>query len=459
MGFPSWTTVAETGISYNITGLTPSTQYEAQIRSECSGGSNSAYSSLVNFLTLSDTVAPIISLNGDTSIDLFVGNTYNELGAIATDNIDGDLTPNIVIGGDVVDTNTLGTYIVTYNVSDAAGNPAVEVTRTVNITEFQYCDSFGDTQFQTGVTRVIFGTIDNADGSPKDVGYEDFTNISTNVAQGSTVDLSVQVDTDGNYTVHVFVWIDWNQDGDFDDSGEAYDLGQIQESAQNQGNTPLPILPILIPINAQLGSTRMRVSARYNTNPTPCFTNFDGEVEDYTVIVEEPGPDTEAPVITLNGNSVINIGLGTTYNELGATATDNEDGDLTSSIVIGGDTVDPNVLGTYVVTYNVSDAAGNPAVEVTRTVNVILATYCDSNGNNTDDEYINRVQLNTLDNNNSSVGTTSTGYSDFTSNPALITNLFAGNQYTITITPEWTSTVYDEGYAVWIDYNLSLIHI
>ena len=38
-----------------------------------------------------------------------------------TDNVDGDISANIVIGGDTVDTNTAGQYIVTYNVSDAAG--------------------------------------------------------------------------------------------------------------------------------------------------------------------------------------------------------------------------------------------------------------------------------------------------------------------------------------------------
>lgn len=83
-----------------------------------------------------------------------------------------------------------------------------------------------------------------------------------------------------------------------------------------------------------------------------------------------------------------------------------------------------------------------------------ILIYCDSSGNSTNDEYINRVQLNTLDNNGSGVGTTSTGYSDFTATSSLITNLFSGTQYTISITPEWTGQAYDEGYAVWIDYNM-----
>lgn len=76
--------------------------------------------------------------------------------------------------------------------------------------------------------------------------------------------------------------------------------------------------------------------------------------------------------------------------------------------------------------------------------------YCSSNGSSTAGEYINRVQLNTIDNNSSGPGTTSTGYSNFT---GISTNLTRGNTYTITITPYWTGTVYPEAYRVWIDYN------
>jgi len=71
--------------------------------------------------------------------------------------------------------------------------------------------------------------------------------------------------------------------------------------------------------------------------------------------------------------------------------------------------------------------------------------YCASNGNNVNDEYIQRVQIGSIDN---SSGASSGGYGDFTS---LSTNLSSSN--TITITPAWTGTIYPEAYAVWIDYN------
>ena len=47
---------------------------------------------------------------------------------------------------------------------------------------------------------------------------------------------------------------------------------------------------------------------------------------------------------------------------------DVEDGNLTAAIVVGGDTVNTSRAGTYVITYNVTDSAGNAAAQVTRTV-------------------------------------------------------------------------------------------
>ncbi len=81
-----------------------------------------------------------------------------------------------------------------------------------------------------------------------------------------------------------------------------------------------------------------------------------------------PTSDTTPPIVTLNGDAVINLNVGDTYTEQGATATDDVDGSV--SVVVTG-TVDTNIAGIYVVHYNADDVAGNHAVEVTRTVNVV----------------------------------------------------------------------------------------
>jgi hypothetical protein len=79
--------------------------------------------------------------------------------------------------------------------------------------------------------------------------------------------------------------------------------------------------------------------------------------------------DTTAPAISLVGDAIVNIEIGTAYSDAGATATDNKDGTVTSSITTVS-SVDANKVGAYTVTYNVTDAAGNAATQVTRNVNV-----------------------------------------------------------------------------------------
>jgi len=78
-----------------------------------------------------DTTAPVITLNGG-NVTLTVGDTYSDAGATANDNVDGDITANIQTSGSV-DTTTAGTYTITYAVSDAAGNAANTVSRTVTV--------------------------------------------------------------------------------------------------------------------------------------------------------------------------------------------------------------------------------------------------------------------------------------------------------------------------------------
>jgi hypothetical protein len=80
--------------------------------------------------------------------------------------------------------------------------------------------------------------------------------------------------------------------------------------------------------------------------------------------------DTTAPVITLVGDANVSHGLNTAWNDPGATATDSLDGNLSAQVSISG-TVDVNQTGANVLTYSVSDAAGNSATSLSRTVNVV----------------------------------------------------------------------------------------
>ncbi|WP_156492567.1 immunoglobulin-like domain-containing protein, partial [Oleiphilus sp. HI0080] len=81
---------------------------------------------------VADTTVPVITLTGDTNIDIALGDLFVDPGYSASDNIDGDLSSSVSPTGNV-DINTEGTYILSYDVSDTAGNSAVTQTRTVNV--------------------------------------------------------------------------------------------------------------------------------------------------------------------------------------------------------------------------------------------------------------------------------------------------------------------------------------
>ena len=80
-----------------------------------------------------DTVPPVITLLGDNPLEVDQRTTYTDPGATANDDRDGDISANILVGGDTVDTDTVGEYTVTYDVSDAADNTADTVTRIVRV--------------------------------------------------------------------------------------------------------------------------------------------------------------------------------------------------------------------------------------------------------------------------------------------------------------------------------------
>ena len=110
-----------------------------------------------------------------------------------------------------------------------------------------------------------------------------------------------------------------------------------------------------------------------------------GDTDSFVLKIREV--DTVSPVITLNGDPTVTLKVGIdTYTELGVTVTD-DDPAYTGTVTIGGDTVDPNTVGTYIVTYNApADPSGNPAAQVTRTINVVDTTDTDGDGVTDSDE-------------------------------------------------------------------------
>jgi hypothetical protein len=329
-----------------------------------------------------DNTPPVITLNGEATINLNVGDMFTDPGATATDNVDGDISGNIMVGGDMVDTNSPGTYVITYNVSDAAGNAAAEVTRTVIVSDSGMALFPIDFEDGSSLTGAFDG---GANGANADNPDQSGINTSLKVYQFNKVEgsawysgafniFSQDIDPSQGNNFKLKIW-----------SPKANINVRFQlEKEGNQG--PIPTYSI----DRMVTTANTWVELEYDFSDTPInladgydkiviFPDFDDsnqvpvspEAIYYIDDIDQDfggGGDMVAPVITLIGESTINLNVGDMFTDPGAMAMDNVDGDISGNIMVGGDMVDTNTPGTYVITYNVSDAAGNAAAEVTRTV-------------------------------------------------------------------------------------------
>ena len=236
-----------------------------------------------------DTEAPTTPTN--LSASNTTGSTTDLSWTASTDNV-AVVGYDVYQDGNLVGTASGTTYTATglspltsydfYVVAkDGAGNASGNSnTVTVVTTEAQieYCDSASTNINDEFIGRVQLNTIDNASGGQF---YTDFTSISTTLDKGTQYTITVTPTWTGTvYSEGYSVWIDYNQDGDFTDAGE-----QVWTQSPTQA-TPVSG-SFTVPNSATDGATRMRVSLKYNGIPTSCETFQYGEVEDYTVVLQE----------------------------------------------------------------------------------------------------------------------------------------------------------------------------
>ncbi len=108
-----------------------------------------------------DNIPPELTLNGDASLSLFVGDKYEDKGAVANDNVDGDITSNIVIEN-AVDTSKEGTYDVIYTITDSSGH-VTTAKRSVEVKKRPV--STGGSSLGCGEAGVIYLTFDDGPNS------------------------------------------------------------------------------------------------------------------------------------------------------------------------------------------------------------------------------------------------------------------------------------------------------
>jgi hypothetical protein len=313
--------------------------------------------------------SPTITLLGNASETVEGATSFSDSGAIASDTEDGNLTASIQVSG-AVDLNTVGSYALVYSVTDSSGieanvsrsvtvvdttNPIISLAGNSSITHeatTAYTDagaSWTDTLDGSG-TLTASGTVDVNTVGAYSLSY-DYTDAAGNAGTQVTRTVNVVDSTNPIITLSGNSSITHEATTAYTDADASW-----TDTLDGSGN-----------INAT-GTVNVNTVGAYSLtyDYTDAAGNAAVQVTRMVNVV-----DTTNPIITLTGNSSVTHEAATAYTDAGAGWTDTLDG---SGTLTASGTLDVNTVGAYSLTYDYTDAAGNAAVQVTRTVNVVDTT-------------------------------------------------------------------------------------
>ncbi|MFD2515768.1 M4 family metallopeptidase [Pontibacter locisalis] len=311
--------------------------------------------------------------------------------------------------------------------------------------EVTYCTSQGNNSSYEWIAGVKIGSFSKTSTA---AGYSDFTGTSVNVNAGSTYAITLTpAFASTAYNEYWKIWIDYNKDGDFDDAGElAYNAGTLSKTAVS-GNMTIS--------SSASGTTRMRVSMKYNGAQTACESFGYGEVEDYTIKISGasatcavPGSLSASNVgttsATLSWGAVSGASsYSVRFRPTGTTTWTTGSVTSTSANATGLSASTPYEFQVSTVCSGSSSAYSSSA---TFTTSAAAVTYCTSKGSNASYEWIDLVQFGGINNSSGNDG----GYKD---NTSLTGSTTRGGSSTIYISAGFSGTAYTEYWKVWIDFN------
>lgn len=391
-------------------------------------------------------VAPTANFTADAT-NVYIGTTVNFSDTSSGSptswswNFPGGTPTSSTAQNPAVVYNTVGTYDVSLQATNSEGSDTENKTNYITVHDnLTYCTASGDNQNYEWISNVTVGDLNHSSGAGS--GYDDFTAYTANLTAGGNIAVSLAPGfASTTYNEYWAIWIDYNKDGDFDDTGEKVFTGSGTSTVTGS---------FTVPSSADGVNTIMRVIMNYSASPSPCGTFTYGEVEDYSVSIS--GAVVNPPVAEFTASSTsINVGQSVTFTD----QTTNDptswnwtfEGGTPTSSTSQNVTVTYNTAGTYDVTLQATNSAGSDTEAKPNyiTVNDIVITYCTASGNNQNYEYIAGVNIGSINNTSGA-----SGYTDYT---AQSTNASKGGSVSVSLTPGFASGSYTEYWKVWVDYN------
>jgi hypothetical protein len=216
-------------------------------------------------------------------------------------------TASTSIGGTGLNSGTTYYYFIfAYNDTNCAGGPVYKTGGALSgngTTLAGYCIPAPTSVDASGITNVSFSTVNNTTAAEA-TNYGDYTAMAGTGIKGTSVPINITTST-LSYAYQLIIWVDWNDDLDFNDAGENVYSGSITSATL--------AATIAIPSGAAIGNHRIRIGAIDQGTPTPCYTGTYGTYEDYTLNVTAAAACTLAPTVTTPADITIASGANTTF--------------------------------------------------------------------------------------------------------------------------------------------------
>ena len=315
-------------------------------------------------------VAPVANFNStNTTVTNDETVTFSDLSSNALTRqwiFEGGIPSSSTLENPVVSFPNIGTYDVSLTVTNPDGSDSKTISNYITVQKKSYCNSYGDASNEW-IASVKINDQTHTSESSGTTGYKNVTDFTFNATAGSSQDFTLTPGFTGTSQYEFWrIWIDFNDDGDFDDDGEQL-VWTLYGKSSVSGTFEIP---------AELNiTTRMRISMHRNSTISQCDVFDYGEVEDFTIQIGSGSSIDNSPVANFTSSKTsINTDETLTFTDLSTNTPTSWSWSFEGGSPATSTTQNPAVTyssaGTYKVTLTATNADGSDTKSVDNYITV-----------------------------------------------------------------------------------------